>query len=309
MRPHGRIVRRAGVSVEVTSSNTLDLESVRRAYAKQLLAAANIANEHIEAAFAAVPREQFLGPGPWPALRWAVGYVLTPSADPVYLYADIPIGIAPERHLNNGAPSLHVPLLASAAPRAGEHVVHIGAGTGYYTAILAHLVGGEGRVTAVEYDPELAARAATNLAALPQVRLLPGDGTAMRFDPADVIYVNAGATQPALAWLDALAEGGRLILPLTARKTTATPSIRLDEVERQGAVFRIERRGDAYLARWISAIGIFPCEGGRDAIAEAALWDALRRGDWQKVTRLYRTNDLPDERCWLRGPGWSLAYS
>jgi protein-L-isoaspartate O-methyltransferase len=34
--------------------------------------------------------------------------------------------------------------------------------------------------------------------------------------PADVIYVNAGATRPADVWLDRLKEGGRLILPLTA---------------------------------------------------------------------------------------------
>jgi hypothetical protein len=36
-------------------------------------------------------------------------------------------------------------LLARAAPQAGEHVVHIGAGAGYYTAIMAHLVGVSGR--------------------------------------------------------------------------------------------------------------------------------------------------------------------
>jgi len=26
------------------------------------------------------------------------------------------------------------------------------------------------------------------------------------------------------------------------------------------------------------------------------------------VTRLYRDQDIPDERCWLRGQGWCLAY-
>ena len=26
------------------------------------------------------------------------------------------------------------------------------------------------------------------------------------------------------------------------------------------------------------------------------------------VTRLYRRDDLPEEQCWLRAPGWSLAY-
>jgi D-amino-acid dehydrogenase len=58
-----------------------------------------------------------------------------------------------------------------------------------------------------------------------------GDGTRIAFEPADVIYVNAGATRPADAWLDRLKEGGRLILPLTA---DAFPN----RDARRGAVFR-----------------------------------------------------------------------
>jgi protein-L-isoaspartate(D-aspartate) O-methyltransferase len=285
-----------------------ELAAVRRAYAKLLLAAAGIAHERIEAAIAAVPRENFVGPGPWAILRWASGYVPTPSVDPVYLYADVPIGIVPGRNLNNGAPSLHVPLLASAAPEIGNHVVHIGAGTGYYTAILAHLVGREGRVTAIEIDCELAARATANLASLPQVRVVRGNGVSAAFDPADVIYVNAGVTKPALAWLDQLSDGGRLILPLTARETVDAPAIRLADIAQRGAVFRIERRHADYLARWISVIGVFPCEHGRDAVSEVALAAALRRGGWRDVTRLYRTDQVPDHRCWMRAPGWCLAY-
>jgi protein-L-isoaspartate(D-aspartate) O-methyltransferase len=78
--------------------------------------------------------------------------MMTPSADPVYLYIKGVIGILPERNLNNGEPSLHAALIASAAPQPGEHVVHIGAGVGYYTAIMAELVGASGRVTAIELD-------------------------------------------------------------------------------------------------------------------------------------------------------------
>src|SRR3984893_2223492 len=128
---------------------------------------------------------------------------------------DLPvIGILPKRNLSNGQPSLHAALIAAAAPQPGEHVLHIG--VGYYTAILAELVGATGRVTAIEYDAELAARATANLAQTPHVRVVHGDGTRIAFEPADVIYVNAGATRPADAWLDRLKEGGRLILPLTA---------------------------------------------------------------------------------------------
>jgi protein-L-isoaspartate(D-aspartate) O-methyltransferase len=279
------------------------LAIVRAAYAKQVLAAVGISDGSVETAFAAVERERYLGPGPWPILRFS-GYVPTPDADPVYLYDDVLVGILPERGLNNGMPSYHAPLIARAALKAGEHVVHVGAGVGYYTAIMAHLVGNTGRVTAIEFDPALAQRAAANFSSASNVRVIEGDGSTVPFDVADVIYVNAGATRPADCWLDRLADGGRLILPLTAGKTLPP----MGQVARHGAVFRIERRGDDYIAQWISAVGVFPCEGNRDAVSEAALDKALQGGGWEKVTRLHRTGDLPEERCWLRAPGWALAY-
>jgi protein-L-isoaspartate(D-aspartate) O-methyltransferase len=279
------------------------LAIVRAAYAKQVLASVGISDGSVETAFAAVERERYLGPGPWPILRFS-GYVPTPDADPVYLYDDVLVGILPERGLNNGMPSYHAPLIARAALKAGEHVVHVGAGVGYYTAIMAHLVGNAGRVTAIEFDPALAQRAAANFSSASNVRVIEGDGSTVPFDVADVIYVNAGATRPADCWLDRLADGGRLILPLTAGKTLPPRG----QVARHGAVFRIERRGDDYIAQWISAVGVFPCEGNRDAVSEAALDKALQGGGWEKVTRLHRTGDLPEERCWLRAPGWALAY-
>lgn len=283
-----------------------ELDIVRRAYAKQVMAAAGIGDPRVEAAYATVRREDFLGPGAWLIRRWGRGYVATPSTDPVYLYTDDVIGILPERALNNGQPSLHAMLIASAGPRAGEHVVHVGAGVGYYTAILAELVGAAGAVTAIEFDLSLAQRAKTNLSPWPNVRVVHGDGSAVPFDPADVIYVNAGATRPADAWLDGLKDGGRLTLPLTTNQ-----GFRANDpgnMRRRGAVFRIERQGDEFLARWISPVAIFPCEGARDAASEAALAKAFETERWRGVTRLYRRDDLPAEQCWLRAPGWCLAY-
>ena len=122
------------------------LDIIRQAYAKQTMAAAGIVDRRVEAAFASVKREDFLGPGPWPILRWGRGYVMTPSDDPVYLYTDSLVGLVPERSLNNGQPSFLAKLISGAGPQAGEHVVHIGAGVGYFTAILAELVGTSGAV-------------------------------------------------------------------------------------------------------------------------------------------------------------------
>jgi hypothetical protein len=42
-----------------------ELKIIRRAYAKQVTAAAGVGDPQVEAAFAAVAREDFLGPGPW----------------------------------------------------------------------------------------------------------------------------------------------------------------------------------------------------------------------------------------------------
>jgi protein-L-isoaspartate(D-aspartate) O-methyltransferase len=286
-----------------------ELSIIRAAYARQILAAAVVDNDRLRAAFAATRREDFLGPPPWPIVRPFRGrdYVLTPDNDPVYLYTDDLVGIVPERHLNNGQPSLHAHLINQATPAAGEHVVHIGTGAGYYTAILAHLAGPSGRVTGIEFDAEVANRAKANLAPHPAVEVIQGDGAQVAFDKADVIYVNAGCTRPPESWLDRLADGGRLVLPMTSDKGFG--AVEPAEFVRAGAVFRITRRGNNYFASWISAVAIFPCAGNRDEVSERALAEAFQKGGWDRVTRLYRHQDIPDERCWVRGDGWCLAYS
>lgn len=285
-----------------------ELNIVRRAYAKQITAAAvRVVDEHVEAAFAEVPREDFLGPGPWPIFRKRTAYVPTPTADPVYLYTDDIVGILPERHINNGQPSLHAFLLSQAAIGAGDHVVHIGAGAGYYSAIMAKLVAASGKVTAIEFELELAARAKANLNPYGNVSVVQGDGSSVDFDAADVIYLNAGATRPADIWLDRLKDGGRLVLPLTT--DLGFTKSNWSNMHRRGAVFLITRSGGEFHAQWISPVAIFPCEGMRDAESETALAAAFESGEHKRVTRLYRTDDVPTERCWVRAPGWCLAYA
>src|ERR1700731_656902 len=284
-----------------------ELSIIRAAYAKQILAAGGVANARLQAAFGAIRREDFLGPGPWPILRWPREYLLSPDTDPVYLYTNDLVGIVPERRINNGQPSWHAHLIHEASPAAGEHVVHVGTGTGYYTAILARLAGRSGRVTGIEYDSELASRAKAKLAPHPNVEMVEGDGALVSFDEADVIYVNAGCTRPAQNWLDRLADGGRLILPMTSDQGFGASAP--ERIASAGAVFRIERRGRDYFATWISPVAIFPCAGSRDEVSERALAEAFAKAGWLQVTRLYRDQEIPAERCWLSGPGWCLAYS
>lgn len=278
-----------------------DLAVVKRAYAKQIAFIGGVEHPALEEAFATTPRERFVGEGPWQVFGWS-GYRTTPTADPVYLYSDVLIGLVPERGLNNGQPSGHAKWMAAAGPRPGERVVHIGAGVGYYSAILAHLMGPSGRVTAVECDPALASRATANLSAFPSVDVLQGDGTSVNFEPADVIYVNAGATRPMDVWLDRLNNGGRLVLPLTTNRRSGAPPL-----SPQGGMFRFERRGAEFSAAWISPAAFIPGEGMRDEDSEAALAAAFAKGGWQDVASLHRTDGIADERCWVHAPGWSLV--
>jgi protein-L-isoaspartate(D-aspartate) O-methyltransferase len=282
-----------------------ELQNIRNSYARTVLANVGVTDKRIEHAFATVRREHYLGAGPWKILRDLHVYEQTCDDNPAHLYTDDLIGIIPEQQLNNGQPSFHAYLIGQAAPAEGEHVVHIGAGVGYYTAIFAELVGSKGSVTAIEYLPTLATRAKANLRHLPHVHVIEGDGALTLFPRADVIYVNAGATRPADFWLDQLTDGGRLILPLTTDKA---PSEDFDRIT-TGGVFRIERRGDAYFAKCISGAAIFPCVGNRDPESELALAAAFQKGGVERVTRLYRDHFPASERCWLQAPGWCLAYS
>src|SRR5215510_14322957 len=154
-----------------------ELAIVRRAYARQILGAVNVRNDRLEQVFATVRREDFLGPEPWQIMQWPPRQATLPVNDPVYVYQDVVLALAPERGVNNGSPSLHAKMLNDLAVEPGQHVAQIGVGGGYYTAMLAELTGSAGRVVAIEFDPHLADRARANLMAWPNVTVICGDGS------------------------------------------------------------------------------------------------------------------------------------
>src|SRR5262249_37659348 len=135
--------------------NQQELAIVRRAYARQMVATANVRNDRLEQAFATVRREDFLGDEPW---RIARGPAL-PVNDPVYVNEAWVLGLVHEGGVNKASPSCNEKMLNDLEVERGEHIAHIGAGGGYYTAILGELTGRAGRVTAIEFAPRLAERA------------------------------------------------------------------------------------------------------------------------------------------------------
>jgi protein-L-isoaspartate(D-aspartate) O-methyltransferase len=267
---------------------------LRRFFAHLVTANVGIpAGSELEAAFASTPREQFVGPPPWKIFTQR-GYIETTSDDPSYLYQDVVVSLGTSAPLNNGQPTLHAYCINALGLRKGDHVLHIGAGSGYYTTILAKLVGESGSVDAYEIEPELAQRASDNLAPFPQVRVHCRSGTGAPLPACDAIYVNAGATEPAAAWLDALQPQGRLLFPLTPASGA-------------GAMLLVTRHeGESFAARFLMQVAFVPCTGARDEATANKLTRAFRNRNWARVKTLHRDNVI-DRSCWFAGEGWWLS--
>ena len=269
------------------------VEDFRNFYARFIVKSSGSSDERLIAAFSAVPRENYVGPGPWQVFVGS-GYLTTISSDPRLLYQDILIGLATDRRINNGQPSLHARCLAECAPGIGETVVHIGAGTGYYTAVLAQLVGNNGKVLALEIESDLAARARHNLAHLSNVSVSAVSGTEGSLPRSDLIYVNAGATHPVPSWLDALNIGGRLIFPLTP-------------TEGVGCMLLVTRQSErVYAASAVTRVEFIPCVGARDESTSKSIALALERQSLKSVRSL-RRDDSADQTAWCVGSGWWLS--
>jgi protein-L-isoaspartate(D-aspartate) O-methyltransferase len=248
----------------------------------------------IEQAFATIEREPFAGPGPWSIMNSTHTYVKTPDDDPAFIYQDTLVGLDTAFGLNIGLPSAHAFWLDAIHLKEGETVLQVGAGTGYYTAIIAHLVGLGGRVHAYEIDPGLAARASENLKDLPQVDVQSRSGVADNLPKANAIYVCAGATRPSWAWLDALCSRGRLLFPLVPERGL-------------GGMLLIERpdHGTNWPAKFVSRARFISCDGLQDADAGRRLTEAFSSG-WDRV-RSFRIDDATDDTCWFAGDGWWLS--
>ncbi len=275
-------------------------KKLRAFYARYITRLGNVKNPDIEQAFASVRRELFVGPAPWLILAGpGRTYLPTPDDDPAFLYTNDLIALDPARGINNGQPSLHALCMDALSLRRGQQVVQIGAGTGYYAAILAQLIGPAGRLHAFEINPRLAAQARRNLVEWPWVEVQARSGTTSALPAADVIYVNAGINYPSPAWLDALRPDGQLLFPLQ-------PS---ERAHRFGGMLLLRKSADPVVwpARFVCRAGFIPCEdapGGNQA--GRALSAAFNRGDWQNVKSFHLGED-PDENCWFKGDGWWLS--
>jgi protein-L-isoaspartate(D-aspartate) O-methyltransferase len=120
-----------------------DAATARRHMVDGQIRTADVTNLRLIAAMEAVPRELFVAP---------------PLAAQAYRDGDIALGKG--RALLR--PMVLAKLIQGVALRAGEHVLDVGCGTGYSSAVLSHM---GASVVALEEDAELARRAEAAMAA------------------------------------------------------------------------------------------------------------------------------------------------
>lgn len=276
-------------------ATVLSLEKARRTFAEELRVVAHLSDERVVDAFAAVPRERFVGDGPWRILNMFDGYWTTADDDPRHLYHNVLVALDERSGLNTGEPSLWAYHFDRLGIKAGDRVLQVGTGSGYFTAILAELAGPSGRVLGLEIDASLVAAAERNLTAWPQASVRLVDGIVPVEDRWDAVIAFAGATAPPRDWVDALDEGGRALMPLTGS-------------ERWGFMLRVDRRGIGFSARSAGPCRFFHCAGARDDSEAAALSRATADSVGQRdLKSLRRDVHEADESCWLHGDGWCLS--
>lgn len=160
--------------------------------------------DRVAAAFATIDRSGFLPDG----------------SQPAGLDGPIAIGFGQ----TNSQPRTVAEMLRLLEVEPGQRVLDVGAGSGWSTALLAHLVGPTGRVYGVELVPELVTFGRANLTATAQpwagiVQAEPGVLGRPDRAPYDRILVSAEADELPQDLVDQLTDDGRMVVPVAGRMT------------------------------------------------------------------------------------------
>ncbi|MFF4806428.1 methyltransferase, FxLD system [Streptomyces sp. NPDC001351] len=163
------------------------------------------------------------------AMRTVHREIHLPGLDPAAAYTDKAVTIkdnpnGPLALSCASVPSTVAMMLTQLDAQPGDHVLEIGAGTGYNAALLAEIVGNDGEVTTLDIDSDvtLHARTALNNAGYEHVRLMERDGLkgAPEYGPYTRMIGTVGFWDIPTALRDQLVDGGRFVLPLRWRGQT-----------------------------------------------------------------------------------------
>ena len=114
-------------------------------------------------------------------------------------------------------------MLEKLQPKPGDKILDIGAGSGWTTALLSHIVGPTGKVIGIEVLPELAEFGKTNVTkynfigkGIATILCRNGDEGYNAQAPYDGILVSASLPQKELpkAWKEQLKVNGRIVVPI-----------------------------------------------------------------------------------------------
>ena len=170
----------------------------REALLAELETGGYLTDPRLEEAMLAVPRHLF---------------VPKELRDTAYEDRPLPIGFGQ----TVSAPHMVAMMTTALQLKEGDHVLEVGTGVGYHAAIAKAVVGSEGKVTSVEFLPELVQLARKNLkAAKIKVDVHEGDGHHgwAADGPYDAVYVTCAIPEVPDALVEQLKEGGHFVAPL-----------------------------------------------------------------------------------------------
>jgi protein-L-isoaspartate(D-aspartate) O-methyltransferase len=282
-----------------------DLALRRRFYADEIGATSNLTTQALVEALATVPRERFLRSGPW-VVR-AEGDDggpprQTPDGNAEHVYHNFSVAIDAARQLFNGGPGIVSMAIDALALHEGHHVLHVGCGLGYYSALMAQVVGSTGGVVAIEVDEALAQEATQNLSMFSWVNVRHSNGTEPFERSFDAVLVSTGVTHPRDTWLDALAVGGRLALPLTATMPKMGPVGKGPML----LVTKVDER-NFDIRRIVPLVSAYSAVDVRDESLNEALGNAFMRAPFAIPKRLRRDAHEPGPTCWLHAAQFCFA--
>jgi protein-L-isoaspartate(D-aspartate) O-methyltransferase len=173
-------------------------EEKRRRMVERLVAELNLSQKVVNAMLK-VPRHLFV---PFPYRKEA--------------YIDTPLPIGSGQTIS--APHMVAIMCELLRLEKGMKVLEVGTGRGYHAAVVAEIVGEEGKVISVERVPELAEEARKILDELGyrNVLVVVGDGSE-GYEPEapyDRIYVTAAAPDIPKPLIEQLKMGGRMVIPV-----------------------------------------------------------------------------------------------
>jgi len=182
--------------------------AARRRMIERQLRQRGIGDERVLAAMGEVPREAFL-----------------PEALRERAYEDSALPIGEEQTISQ--PWIVAAICQALELDGSELVLEVGTGSGYSAAVLARLAA---HVVSIERHQSLSREAADALATLGvrNVEIVVGDGSlgVRERAPFDAIAVHAAAPAPPPALVDQLADGGRLVVPISGEEADVLTLLR-----------------------------------------------------------------------------------